>query len=364
MKLFGMLRKEKPVPFPQFRDMVRLAVRRSNPGCTAQNTDNGFILTPTSGRQQECSLRALYADYCKNPGNREVLIQNYIDNLITETPEHGWHEARPLLRPLVKPNDLLALAQREMEKRKSIDSLPAAPFAGDLSVIVVREIPGSVIGVTRVQLDAWGVTFEQALHEAVNNMNMLSFPPVINEMTIGGTSNRRGVVEGGEVVGLVFEGDHLTATWLTLERFRDFLSMKLQGDYVVSVPNRNRLMAVRVDEVGLISSMQQANRNYKSLPYPLTDQCFHINAASTGGVVTVYKETGSASGALDPNSIFAVGNFASSAPNLASEPQMGGFQRPQPVNFGALGELMEPTSEASASNGAQPQRTPWNRGKS
>jgi hypothetical protein len=342
MKLFGMLGKEKPVPFPQFRDIVRLAMRRSHPGATAQNSDNGFVLT-LNGKSHNCNLRQLYNDYCKTPREREALIQRYLDTFVTnlEPPEHGWLEARHLLRPMVKSIEAIELTRKEMVKNKSTDTLPSAPFTGELGVIVVRELPGSVVAVTQKQLEAWGVSFEQAMHEAVNNMNMLSFPPITNELFIGGTAKRG--VHDGEVVGLVFEGDHLTATWLTLERFRDYLGMRLQGDYVVSVPNRSRLVAVRVDEPGMIASMQQSNRTFRNMPYGLTAQCYHVSAASTGGVVSIYEGVGSTTGGLDPNSIFASG--APGTGPLTTGMPTPGVNRPGPINFGALGGLSEPTAD-------------------
>ena len=66
---------------------------------------------------------------------------------------------------------------------------------GELQVIVVRELTGSVVAVTQKQLEAWGISFAQALHEAVNNMNMLSFPPITNELRIGGTA-KKGATDG------------------------------------------------------------------------------------------------------------------------------------------------------------------------
>ena len=58
---------------------------------------------------------------------------------------------------------------------------------------------------------------------------------------------------------MVIEGDHLSATWLIIERFRDYVTQRLLGDFVVAVPNRNRLTAIRADEPGLIGQIQQSS---------------------------------------------------------------------------------------------------------
>ena len=285
MKLFGLFSKQKVVPFNQFRDMVRMEVRRNSPGIRVENTESGFILT-LDGSPVACNLRNLYAAYHKAPSDRDALITAWLNSLVTEVPEHTWVEAKMTLRPMLKNEENLERARRSLEKAETPDSLPSEPFAGELSVIVMREVAGTLTGVTQTQLDSWGVSFEETLQEAINNMNMMSFPPVTNVLVAGGTI-RKG--QDAPEVGLVFEGDHLTATWLRLERFRDHLGLRLEGDYVVSIPARNRLVAVRADEPGLISSIQMSNRNFQSLPYSLTGQMFHVSAATTGGVVTVYQ---------------------------------------------------------------------------
>ncbi|HZT40962.1 MAG TPA: hypothetical protein VFA07_02175 [Chthonomonadaceae bacterium] len=282
MKILGLFQKNKPVPFGQFRDMVRLEVRRNSPGIRVENTENGFIIS-LDGAPIACNLRNLYASYCKTPSDRNALINRWLNSLITEVPEQTWVEARMTLRPVLKSEENLERARKSLQKAETPDSLPAEPFAGDVSAIVMREVSGTLTGVTQNQLESWGVSFEEAMHEALNNMNMLSFPPIVNVLVAGGSGKDK-----GPEVGLVFEGDHLTATWLRMDRFRDHLAMRLESDYVVSMPARNRLVAVRSDEPGLISSLQMSNRNYYTLPYALTGKLFHVSVATTGGVVTVY----------------------------------------------------------------------------
>ena len=354
MKLFGLF-KEKPLTFEQFREQARLAVRRAKPGVRAENNATGLNLV-IDGKQMTANLKQQYQTYLKNPRDRDEVIAHWLDNLVTEAPDQSWSQAKVTLRPLLKNDHFVQAAMLEMRKGKVPDTLPHVKFAGDLSVIGVREIGRSVFAVTGNQLANWGVTIEEVMHEAVNNFNLLSFPPVTNEMTIGGSSRRNGPT--GEVVGLMFEGDHLAATWVTVERFRDHVGLRLQGDYVVSVPNRNRLVAVRVDEPGLISSMVQANKNYLKMPYSLTSQCYSVSAAQTGGVVEVYNAgLGASTSALDPHSVFASSSQSGSLPNMVDAARAPEFSRPGPVDLSTWGGLSEPTEDT-------PAPTPWNRGKS
>lgn len=301
MKILGItLGKEKAVSFNEFRDIVRLAVRRENPGARLEPRDDGFILYREGEAPIVCNIKQLYGNYYKSPGNRDVLIGQWIGSLTFETPRHTWAEAAMTLRPTLKNKMFIDAANKSLAKQE--DSLPNQPFLGELSVIVMRDLPGTAVAVTQNMLTEWGVTLEACMAEAMGNMGVLRFPEVSNALMTG--TGKKGMPQ--EEVGLVFKGDHLTATWLILDRFRDYIGQRLQGDYVMIVPSRAELTAVRADEPGLIASIQQAARNYGSRPYPLSGQLYHVSAATTGSAPTIYQPGVTGTGAaLDPNSPFA-----------------------------------------------------------
>ena len=351
MKLFGIsLGQAKVLPFPEFRDMVRLAVRRSVPGAKIESTDVGFNIMQEGKSPTACNLRTLYLDYTRKPKDRDVLITRWVGSLTMEVPEHSWMEAMMTLRPTLKPAEYLASAHRAMQRNTPPDSLPYAPFAGELSVIIMRELPGTVVGVTQSTLESWGVSYEEALKQAMNNMNMSSLPPVTNALTAGGGGGRKNAK--GEEVGLVFEGDHLTATWIIMERFRDYVIQRLQGDIVFSMPTRNRLVAIRADEPGLIQQIISSGRSAVNQTHALTNQLFHISAATTGGLVTIYQQGAGAAvqtGGMDPNSVFAKGGQAVASSSAPPEPH----RRQSAVDFSAFGGLSESTEPAAPTKGSR-----------
>ncbi len=355
MKIFGKtIGKEKPAPFSEFRDMVRLSVRRQHPNAQLSNSDTGIVMV-LDGKRQDCNLRNLYMEYSKAPQDHEDQINRWIRSLVVDVPEHGWIDAQITLRPTLKPlNGYIAVAQATMQKHNPPDSLPFAPFIGELGVIIMRDLPGTVVAVTQANLDAWGVTFEEAMVIAINNMNMLPFPTVTNALVAGG-----GKHVGQEEVGLVFEGDHLTATWLVIERFRDYVSQRLQGDYVAFVPIRGRLVVIRADEPGLISQIQQNNRMYSTQNYSLTFQCYHVSSSMTGGLVSIHQ-TGLNQGekvTLPTNNMFARGNIAT-LPTPGLQPQIGAPGKQPLVDLSSWGGLSESTDDD-----VPRVRTPFDQGK-
>ncbi len=356
MKIFGVtLGKEKPVGFTEFRDVVRLAVRRQHPNATIEYNETGIVLT-LDGKKQDCNMRNLYMEYSKNPGEKDSQVQRWISSLVVDVPEHGWYDAQATLRPTIKNlRDYILVANSTMQRANPPDSLPYAPFIGDIGVIVMRDLPGTAVAVTNANLEAWGITFEEAMQAAIMNMNMLSFPPVSNALVAGGTARK----DSQEEVGLVLEGDHLTATWLVIERFRDYISQRLEGDFVAFVPIRNRLVVIRADEPGLISQIQQSNRTYNMQSHSITPQAYHVSTAVTGGTVTIYQQ-GLNQGdkvELDHNSMFARGN-AATLPSPGVQPTNARPAATAPVDLSAWGGLTETTEEG----GAPRVRTPFDQG--
>src|SRR5579871_5605938 len=242
MKLFGLnLGKEKPVTFEQFRDIVRLTARRNHPGATITNTNNGFNIV-IDGKPQSCNVRSLYINYTRDPAQRDNLIGSYLNTLVVDLPTHTWSEVMPLLRPSLRSAAFLKEVERQLKKQTEPDSLPAQPFIGDLHVIAVVDMPGQAAAVTQGILDGWGVTLEEALKQGLNNLSMSPFPNITNSLMAGsGGGGKKGAGGLQEEVGLVFEDHYLTATWIISERFRDYVGQRLQGSYVVSVPNRSKI---------------------------------------------------------------------------------------------------------------------------
>ncbi len=345
MKLFGFL-KPKAEPFPKFRDYVRQVVRHNEPSAKFENNDNGFILT-IKKTPIACNLKNLYATYSRDPRERDSVVKQWIDTLIMEVPEQTWSEAMASLRPTLKTNEYVKLANIQMKKANNADALSARPFIGDLAVIIVREYGGTLTAVSDLQLQQWGVTLDDAIRQALNNMSVMGFPAPITEMRSQGSLTRGGA-GAGDVVGLVFEHDHLTATWLLLERFRDHIGMKLHHDFVVAVPYRSRLVAVRADEPGLVASVLQSARSARNISYGLTSQCYHVDMTSTGGKVTIFtgKHKGEGIGDGDMFGTGSMGGTLQSITNAAAlnAPALGsaGAKSAPMVDFSQWG-LSEPT---------------------
>ena len=339
MRIFGFgPEREKALKFPEFRDQIRLATRRAMPGVQFEHREFGFVLLREGKPPAACNLRPLYTEYCKSPGSRERIMERWLKSLNTEIPEHSWAEAQVTLRPVVKNAGYLENARTLMRKSSPHDVLPYAPFAGDLSVIIMRELPGTMVAVTRAALESWNVSFAQAMHRALNNLNMRSFPAISSALLAAAPGAKNPV---REEIGLIFEGDHLTASWLVVPRFRDYLTQRLQGDFVIHVPTRSRLTAIRADEPHTIAKVEASNRQAAGYTVWLTAQGFHVDGATTGGVVTVYTPV------ADTRHV-ARGPFGGSDGWEVPPLRPASARRDSPVGMNAFGGLAEPTESTQA----------------
>jgi len=89
MSLFEKLLGRKPLPFPQFCEIVRQGVRKARPTARIQPTENGFMLN-LDNEPINCHLRSLYAAYQKTPGDKDAIIGQWIQALLTPVPDHNW----------------------------------------------------------------------------------------------------------------------------------------------------------------------------------------------------------------------------------------------------------------------------------
>lgn len=334
MKILGFqIGKNRVLSFSEFSELIRRAAQEAHPSAKVAPATNGFTVV-MEGRTQTCNLRGLYAAYCKEPHKRDALIVEFLDSLQTEAPAGTWYETQPTLRPSLRSKEFLAAAQQSLQRQQVPDSLPAVPFLGDLYVIVMAEHRRRIWAVTQNLLNGWGITVEQTLEQAMNNMSIMAFPNIVSVMQ-GGPLNLE--------AGFVFEGNHLTSSWILFERFRNYLGQRLQSNYVIAVPNRSRLIVVRDDMPSLISSVQQAIRNFHLQPYPLTNQLYHVDMGTTGGTVSVYHPQGGGE-SLSPESPFA-GAVWQSAPLPSISQVAQGL--PQPTLMNPWESFSEPTEGPS-----------------
>jgi len=121
--------------------MVRLTVPRKVANAQVENRD--YVCSSVEGKPPTtCNLRTLYSEYVKSPKDKETMFRAGLTRWCGCAGSH-LTEAQMTLRPTLKNADYLAHAHKQMQKNTA-DSLPYSPFVGEISVIVMRDLPGTM----------------------------------------------------------------------------------------------------------------------------------------------------------------------------------------------------------------------------
>lgn len=131
------------------------------------------------GSQHRIQLGRLWPHWQQAPRRaRARLLHDYLHELLTagEQVPTDYASARPHLRPVLRTRDQLAAAQLSVPGQAP-DAPPLVahrPWVGDLMAALVIDRPQSMMYVQPSLLKAWGVPWEQAWDDAIDNLRSTS----------------------------------------------------------------------------------------------------------------------------------------------------------------------------------------------
>ncbi len=195
--------------------------------------------------------------------DRPAVLRRFLDGMLS--PEAAvpasWAEVRPLLMPVVRRRGdigIVALSTRPSATGAPDDAFRPAtrPLVGDLVVALVCDRPTSMVYVNEGELPKWGVSFDQALADALDNLRGLP--------EHGGWQQLEGGVWSGEW------GDAYDSSRILLP---DLIHRVGLRDPVAVVPFRNALMLTSAgNEAGLARMAQVIDEHLADNPRWLSFQ--------------------------------------------------------------------------------------------
>ena len=137
------------------------------------------VVVRRDGSSSRIYLGNLLHEYGKaKRRDRQSVVEGFVSSLINgnaETPA-TYADAKPLLLPVVRSVGALGVAM-SAGLRTAVDmAFPAIvqrPLVADLAVSLVVDRPKSMAYVNADNLNAWGVTLDQALDDALHNLRAL-----------------------------------------------------------------------------------------------------------------------------------------------------------------------------------------------
>lgn len=233
-KLFG------PPSRDRFAEQVIKALRAAGDRREVKyDAENFRLLFSSDGAGAGTShLTNLYLEHCTIPrGRRKRHLSHVVRGLLTylkEVPE-DLDAARPDLRPAVRTRCYLEL----MRLHSEIDGhdppdIPHELIGSHLVAMLVYDLPESMQSISRETLDAWDISFYEAMEIARGNLREVEFAMA-------------GI---GDALYASMSGDNYDASRLLLPEL--FERLELQGPPLAIVANRDALLITgRDDETGV-----------------------------------------------------------------------------------------------------------------
>ncbi|MFL5342571.1 MAG: hypothetical protein ACJ8F7_20760 [Gemmataceae bacterium] len=162
----------------KFARMVIDAIRQAGETEPVHYDRDKFQLRHEGEHKGLMNLGNAYKEYLETPADRRPsLFKNLVPSWFThrrETPEE-FEDVKPDLLPTVRARAYYEITSMRMktEEGPKVD-WPYRPLAESLGVGLVYDLPESMMQVQRHNLDRWGVTFDDALETAGENLQQIT----------------------------------------------------------------------------------------------------------------------------------------------------------------------------------------------
>ncbi len=201
-------------------------------------------------------LANAYQEYCAAPlADRNRVARHYVRNWFGASKEmpQDFEDAKPDLLPVVRSRSHFEINNLEVVDGLSLN-WPYEILGEHFGVGIVYDLPEAMRSISQGSLDAWGVTFYEALEAAMENL--LSMPAKF----IGPGD--------GEGVYLSATGDNYDASRLVIkDAIRRF---RVKGDHIAMIPNRENLIVVGSEDVEGLAGMVKLAAKAMKEPRPIS----------------------------------------------------------------------------------------------
>ncbi len=235
-------------------DRIRAAGEKGNIVYEAEE----FRLQGEGERAGVIFLINAYKEYCAAPADaRERVIKTWVRNWfgVSKKMPEDFADVKPDLMPAVRSRahfDLNSL-RGEVESGKPT-SWQYQVLGGHFGVGLVYDLPESMRSIPQSSLEAWGVTFYEALEAAMENLMSLGAKFI--------------APQSGEGTYLSATGDSYDSSRLLLtDIIRQF---KVKGDHIAMIPNRENLIVVGADDTEGLSAMLKLAVKAMEEPRPIS----------------------------------------------------------------------------------------------
>ncbi len=250
----GFFEKNSPTP-DKFARLLMDAIRAAGETRPVHYDSKQFSLS--AGEGHLFNLANVYAEYREGSREDRPSMLRRTAKMWMEAGDHvpeELAEVGPDLLPVIRSRSYYELLRyRGDGDGEGFPELPQLAIAEHLTLSLVYDFPHTMASINADNLEAWGISFYEALEIAREN---LRHKPV--------------QVASSEPAGLYLAvtGDCYDASRLIdLDFIRD---LKVKGTHVAMVPNRNRLIVTGSDDENGLTAMASVAEQVLQEPRPLS----------------------------------------------------------------------------------------------
>jgi hypothetical protein len=245
----------------EFAALVAQRLKASGEARTVQYDKTTFSLQVES--DTAFNLENVYRYYCEAPkGERERVLAEFLASWAeTSAPiPKDWAEAAPKVLPYVRPLEYFSLSSLQLQlEGKPLRPPPHRPLGEELGIYLAFDRPSSIASVDAEQLAAWGVSFEEALDQARDNLRRDSAAPFQQDSPGVYVSPWRGPYD---------------CSRLALPEL--FHRLQVAGARVAMVPNRDVLIVTGADDRRGLQRMGEIAAEVLRQPRPLGAEALQL----------------------------------------------------------------------------------------
>lgn len=240
----------------KFASIVMAELKKLEPDAEYTYDDEKFLLLrPDEGF---INLANVFQEYCRaDAQNRAALLRRFLQSCVStrsyELPE-DFDDIHPDLLPVVRSRFYLesAILQSKVRGNEGFD-MPQQVIGEHLALSLVYDLPTAMRSISQKDLDAWDVSFYEAIEAARHNLLQM------------------GEIKFAVLDGRVYasaSGDNYDASRLVLlDLIRRF---EIRGDHIAMVPNRDTLVVTGSDDPEGLEIMAKIAKESFDKPRPIS----------------------------------------------------------------------------------------------
>ena len=215
-------------------------------------------------------LENLYRMVLHEPDRGVELVENYLERLI----EGDTLSSIPLPLSVAKPRIMPRIQPESIFEHLDREQVAHVPFVNDTVIVFVLDMPQMTVSITVEQMVRWGLQLDDL--DVMARENLDSYAPDLQIQLVDSS-------EGGRAA-IVSRQDGYDAARLLLDSLHNRLAPELHGDFYVAAPARDMFLALTCDPDEFVERLsKRVLREYKRLPYPITDSLFIVTRDGVAG---------------------------------------------------------------------------------